>query len=38
MNDISTNNNNETVIQSLGDIIIFEIYQVNVFKKHNQIL
>jgi hypothetical protein len=38
MNDISTNYNNETVIQSLGDIIIFEIYQVNVFKKHNQII
>ena len=38
INDTNPNKNNETITQSLGDIIIFEIYQVNVMKKHNQMI
>ena len=38
MNETKNNNTNDTSVELLGDIIIFEIYQVNILKKHNQIV
>ena len=37
MNETKNNNTNDTYEELLGDIIIFEIYQVSILKKYNQI-